>query len=136
LPDEDANVPEDFRYTREHEWLLIEGQNARIGLTWYAQEELGDIIFLFLPEVGTQVTYMAKLGEIESVKAVSEFFSPVTGVVTSNNEALEKKPELVNQDPYGEGWLVTMHLTEPASEELLDADGYRELIARLRGDNV
>jgi glycine cleavage system H protein len=128
------DVPEDRFYTSEHEWLLIDGENARVGLTAYAQEELGDIVFVDLPNAGEQVAFMGKLGEVESVKVASEIFSPAAGEVTTTNGALEDKPELVNEDPYGEGWLVTMRLTEPTSEELMDAAAYRELIARLRGD--
>lgn len=134
MANQDTNVPEDRFYTPEHEWLLIEGENARVGLTDYAQEELGDIVFVDLPDAGIQVAFMGKLGEVESVKVASEIFSPAAGDVTSKNEALEDRPELVNEDPYGEGWLVTMRLTEPASQELLDAGAYRELIARLKGE--
>jgi glycine cleavage system H protein len=134
MPNEDGDVPEDRFYTSEHESLLIEGETARIGLTSYAQEELGDIVFVDLPDVGTHVSFMAKLGEVESVKVANEIFSPASGEVTSKNEALGDRPELVNQDPFGEGWLVTMRLTEPTNEELMDAASYRELIRRLRGE--
>ena len=134
MANQDSDVLEDRFYTSEHEWLLVEGENARVGLTAYAQEELGDIVYVDLPDAGIKVDFMGKLGEIESVKVASEIFSPAAGEVTSKNEALEDKPELVNEDPYGEGWLVTMRLTEPASDELLDANAYRELIDHLRGE--
>jgi glycine cleavage system H protein len=134
LANQGTDVPEDRYYTSEHEWLLIEGENARVGLTAYAQDQLGDIVFVDLPEAGTQVGFMGKLGEVESVKVASEIFSPAAGEVLARNDALEDRPELVNEDPYGEGWLVTMRLTEPTSEELMDAGAYRELISRLHGD--
>ena len=130
------NVPEDRFYTSEHEWLLMEGESVRVGLTSYAQEELGDIVFVDLPDVGTTVDFMGKLGEVESVKVASEIFSPASGEVLSANEALGDAPELVNADPYGEGWLVTMRLTAPNSDQLMDAAGYRSLIARLRGESA
>ena len=129
-----TEIPDDRLYSTEHEWLLVDGGDARVGLTAYAQDELGDIVYVDLPGAGTQVGFMAKLGEVESVKVASEIFSPAAGEVTAKNDALEDQPELVNQDPYGEGWLVTMRLTEPPSDELLDAAGYRELINRLRGE--
>jgi glycine cleavage system H protein len=134
LANQDSDVPEDRFYTSEHEWLLVDGENARVGLTAYAQEELGDIVFVDLPGAGTQVAFMGKLGEVESVKVASEIFSPAAGEVVTKNYALDDKPELVNEDPYGEGWLISMRLTEPTSDELMDAAAYRELIARLRGD--
>ena len=127
-------VPDDRLYSSEHEWLLQEGDSVRVGLTAYAQDELGDIVFVDLPAVGATVGFMTKLGEVESVKVASEIFSPAAGEVLSVNDALGDAPELVNQDPYGEGWLVTMRPDGPTSGDLLDADGYRALIARLRGD--
>ncbi len=130
------DVPEDRLYTSEHEWLLQEGESVRVGLTSYAQEELGDIVFVDLPAPGATVDFMGKLGEVESVKVASEIFSPATGEVTSVNQALDDTPELVNKDPYGEGWLVTMRLTAPASDQLMDAGGYRDLIARLHGESA
>ncbi len=133
---QDDNVPEDRFYTSEHEWLLLEGETVRVGLTFNAQEELGDIVFVDLPGLGTTVDFMGKLGEVESVKVASEIFSPAAGEVTSVNEALADAPELVNADPYGEGWLVTMRLTAPTSDELMDPAGYRSLIARLHGESA
>ena len=130
----EEEVPDDRFYTSEHEWLLVEGESARVGLTAYAQDELGDIVYVDLPGAGTSVDFMGKLGEVESVKVASEIFSPAAGEVTAKNEALDDRPELINEDPYGEGWLVTMRLTGPTSNELMDAAAYRELIDRLRGE--
>jgi glycine cleavage system H protein len=135
LANHENDVPEDRLYTSEHEWLLSEDGVARVGLTGYAQEELGDIVFVDLPAPGTEVSFMGKLGEVESVKVASEIFSPAAGEIASINEKLHDAPELVNQDPYGEGWLVTIRLAGPAAQELMDAAGYRELIARLRGES-
>ena len=135
MANHENDVPEDRLYTPEHEWLLTEDGVARVGLTGYAQEELGDIVFVDLPASGTEVSFMGKLGEVESVKVASEIFSPAAGEIASINEKLHDAPELVNQDPYGEGWLVTIRLAGPAAQELMDAAGYRELIARLRGES-
>jgi glycine cleavage system H protein len=99
-------TPDDRRYSKEHEWLKLDGDEASIGITDYAQEQLGDIVYVDVPEAGTTLTQFEKLGEIESVKAVSELFSPASGEVTAANEAVVEKPELVNSDPYGEGWLI------------------------------
>src|SRR5262245_36978016 len=98
--------PDDRRYSKEHEWVMQSGSSARVGITDYAQEQLGDIVYLDLPEVGASLTQFEKMGEIESVKAVSDLYSPVSGKVTAINEALVEKPELVNTDPHGEGWLL------------------------------
>ena len=135
MANHENDVPEDRLYTSEHEWLLSEDGVARVGLTGYAQEELGDIVFVDLPAPGTEVSFMVKLGEVESVIVASEIFSPAAGEIASINEKLHDAPELVNQDPYGEGWLVTIRLAGPAAQELMDAAGYRELIARLRGES-
>jgi glycine cleavage system H protein len=128
------DIPSDLKYSTEHEWLRVEGDRARVGITDYAQDELGDIVFVDLPKPGQTVTFLGKLGEIESVKVASEIFSPASGEVIAVNEALEQQPELVNKDPYGEGWLAELRLTETARlEELLDADGYKALIDKERG---
>jgi len=136
LVNQGDDIPEDRLYTSEHEWLLQEGETIRVGLTAYAQEELGDIVFVDLPAPGATIAFMGKLGEVESVKVASEIFSPAAGEVTAANQALDDAPELVNKDPYGEGWLVTMRPTEPASDQLMDASGYRAFIARLRGEGA
>jgi glycine cleavage system H protein len=123
-------VPEDLRYSREHEWLRLEDERTGVvGITDYAQQMLGDVVFLSLPEVGTQVRFMEKCGEIESPKAVSDLYSPVSGeVVEVNNELLER-PELVNQDPYQQGWMLRIALNDPSEvDQLLTAEQYRRLI--------
>ncbi|MBT8225081.1 MAG: glycine cleavage system protein GcvH [Dactylosporangium sp.] len=125
-------VPEDFRYTSEHEWVA--GREAeptyRVGVTDFAQQSLGDVVFIQLPDAGTPVTAGQVLGEVESTKSVSEVYSPVSGEVVAVNDALADRPELVNSDPYGEGWLVEIQ-APPGGDipELLDAPAYRELIA-------
>jgi glycine cleavage system H protein len=102
-----ANVPAELKYTREHEWAKVEGDRARIGITAFAQEQLGDVVFVELPKVGAKVTAMKTFGVVESVKAVSDLFAPVTGEVVEVNTDLAKTPELVNSDPYGKGWKLT-----------------------------
>ncbi len=121
-------IPEQLRYTREHEWVSVDGDTARVGITHYAQDALGDIVFLELPSVGTKVTGGEAIGEIESTKSVSELYAPVSGTVTAVNQAAVDSPEIVNSDPYGDGWLVEIAVEDPGSlDELLDADGYRAL---------
>jgi glycine cleavage system H protein len=117
-------------YSKEHEWLKTDGDEATVGITDYAQDQLGDIVYVDLPEPGTNVTQFEKMGEIESVKAVSELFSPASGEVTAANEALVQKPEIVNSDPYGEGWLLKLKI-EAAPEGLMDAAAYDEFVAGL-----
>ena len=122
--------PEDLHYTREHEWIRSTGDMLRVGVTDYAQEALGDIVFVTLPEVGAQVTAGEPCGEVESTKSVSDIFAPVSGTIVARNEALDASPELVNSDPYGEGWLVEIEPTAGAQPQgLLDASGYRDLTA-------
>jgi glycine cleavage system H protein len=125
-----AVYPEDLRYTEEHEWARIEGDRATVGITDYAQELLGDIVYVDLPEVGATVEGGSPFGEIESTKSVSDLYSPFTGTVTAVNEELEANPELVNADPYGRGWLVEIEVEagEPGMS-LLDAQGYAALVA-------
>ena len=123
------NVPADLRYSREHEWVRVDGNVARIGITDFAQESLGDVVFVQLPDPGLDVVAGASAAEIESTKSVSDVYVPVSGVVERVNEALVDAPELVNQDPYGAGWLLEVALAEPGElEALLDAAAYRELI--------
>ena len=125
-------TPDDRRYSKEHEWLKPDGAEAAIGITDYAQEQLGDIVYVDLPEPGGTITQFEKMGEIESVKAVSELFSPATGEVTSNNNAVVEKPELVNSDPYGEGWLLRIKLEDPSQYEgLLSAADYDAFVQGL-----
>lgn len=124
------SLPEDLKYTAEHEWLRTPGEAAgsiRIGITDYAQDQLGDIVYVQLPEVGDAVTAGAAVGELESTKSVSDVYSPVTGEVVARNDALEATPELVNSDPYGAGWLFEVVVSdEAAGVELLDAAAYQE----------
>ncbi len=125
-----ANVPPDLRYTREHEWAKVEGDRARIGITAFAQEQLGDVVFVELPKVGAKVTAMKTFGVVESVKAVSDLFAPVTGEVVEVNAELPKKPELVNSDPYGQGWMLVIRMSSPQeSDGLMSAGDYEKLIA-------
>ena len=122
------NIPEGLKYTREHEWVKIEGEVAIVGITEYAQGELGDIVFVELPKQGGKVEFMKAFGTIEAVKAVSDIFSPLTGEIVGVNSALETNAAVINTDPYGEGWIVKIKLTEPAQvNELLSASKYREL---------
>ena len=124
------NTPQDLKYTAEHEWVrATDGQVVRIGITDYAQSALGDIVFVSLPTVGTAVTPGQPLGEVESTKSVSDVFAPVAGTVLTRNDALESQPELLNSDPYGEGWIVEIEVGDiGVVNSLLDADAYRELV--------
>ena len=125
-----ANVPPDLRYTREHEWAKVEGDRARIGITAFAQEQLGDVVFVELPKVGAKVTAMKTFGVVESVKAVSDLFAPISGEVVEVNAELPKKPELVNSDPYGQGWMLVIRMSSPQeSDGLMSAGDYEKLIA-------
>jgi glycine cleavage system H protein len=125
-----SNVPGDLKYTKEHEWAKIEGDRARIGITDFAQEQLGDVVFVELPKVGAKVTSMSTFGVVESVKAVSDLFAPLTGEVVEVNAELPKKPETVNRDPYGQGWMLVIRMTNPAeANALLSAAQYEQLIA-------
>jgi glycine cleavage system H protein len=117
--------PENFRYTKEHEWVLAEGDNATIGITEHAQEELGDIVYVDLPKVGAQLAQGKSLGSVESVKAVSDVYSPVSGEVTEANATLADKPESLNQDPHGAAWLVKVKLSNPSEiQSLMTAADY------------
>ena len=117
--------PEDLQYTRQHEWIRSTGDMLRVGVTDYAQEALGDIVFVTLPEVGAQVTAGEPCGEVESTKSVSDIYAPVTGTIVARNEALDASPELINSDPYGEGWMIDIRPDEANSAEgLLDAAAY------------
>jgi glycine cleavage system H protein len=124
-----ANVPAGLKYTREHEWAKVEGERARIGITDFAQQELGDVVFVELPKVGANVTALATFGVVESVKAVSDLYAPLSGEIEEVNGDLAKTPELVNSDPYGAGWMVVVRLSKAAEVgELMTADAYRQLI--------
>jgi glycine cleavage system H protein len=124
-----VDVPEDLRYTADHEWLRLEGDEGTVGITAYAADELGDIVFVELPAAGTRLERGASFGAIESVKTASELYSPVHGEVVAANDSLTDKPELVNSDPYGEGWMLRVRLDDPAtSDGLEDAAAYRTRI--------
>ncbi len=122
--------PDDLRYTSEHEWIRIEGNEGVVGITDYAQDFLGDIVYVSLPDVGTRVTLGAPFGAIESVKAASELFSPCSGSVVARNEDLATAPEKVNGSPYEDGWIIRIELDDPhEAEDLMDADAYRAMLA-------
>lgn len=124
------NTPNELRYTKEHEWVKVEGNTAVVGITDFAQHELGDIVFVELPEVGDEIAFEQAFGSVESVKTVSELYAPVSGKVIEVNEALADSPELVNETPYEEAWMIKIELSNPAEvEELLSAESYKELIA-------
>jgi len=125
-----ANVPADLRYTKEHEWAKLEGGKARIGITAFAQEQLGDVVFVELPKVGAKITAMKTFGVVESVKAVSDLFAPLSGEVVEVNAELPKKPEVVNADPYGKGWMIVIKLVDAKEwDGLMPAGDYEKLIA-------
>jgi glycine cleavage system H protein len=125
-----ANVPGDLRYTKEHEWAKLEGDKARVGITAFAQEQLGDVVFVELPKVGAKVTAMKTFGVVESVKAVSDLFAPLSGEVTEANTELTKKPETVNSDPYGQGWMIVIKLSNSKEMDgLMSAADYEKLVA-------
>ncbi len=124
-----AASPNDRRYSKEHEWLKVDGDTATVGITDYAQDQLGDVVYVDLPAVGATVTQFEKMGEVESVKAVSDLFTPASGEVLEQNQAVIEKPELVNSDPHGEGWLIRIHLSDPSeADKLLSSDEYDALI--------
>ena len=119
-------TPEDLHYTKDHEWVRTDGETLRVGVTDYAQDALGDIVFVTLPEAGSHVTEGEACGEIESTKSVSDVYAPVTGTVTERNEALDASPELVNSDPYGEGWMLAIRPDDASAVNgLLDAAAYQ-----------
>ena len=121
--------PEQLRYSEEHEWVAVEGPRARVGITDFAQDSLGDVVYVELPGVGVNVMAHASCAEVESTKSVSEIFSPVTGTVVEVNETLDDAPEQVNADPYGAGWIFVVEMADPAEvDSLLDAGGYRALV--------
>lgn len=122
----EVEFPEELRYTKDHEWVRAEGTRARIGITDFAQDALGDVVYVDLPQVGTEVKADQPLGEVESTKSVSDVYCPVTGTVVGTNPVIEDRPELVNEQPYGDGWLVELEVADPGSiERLMDAASYR-----------
>jgi glycine cleavage system H protein len=123
------NIPSELKYSKDHEWCRVEGDIAVVGITDFAQSELGDVVFLELPESGAAAAAGKEFGTIEAVKAVSELFAPVSGEIIDVNTAVADTPETVNQDPYGEGWMIKIKMSDPAElERLLDADAYNRLI--------
>ena len=122
-------IPQDLRYTNDHEWVRVDGDNVRVGITDYAQDALGDVVYIDLPAIGEAVEVQAGMGEVESTKSVSDLFAPVSGTVVEVNTSLEDAPGLLNSDPYGEGWLCVLTLDDPSQlDVLLDAGAYAELI--------
>ncbi len=122
-------VPENLRYTKDHEWIRVDGEVATVGITDHAQEELGDIVYVELPKAGARLEQASSFGSVESVKAVSDIYAPVSGEVTGVNTALADAPEKVNDDPYGEGWLIQLKLSSPAQlESLMTPAQYTEYI--------
>jgi glycine cleavage system H protein len=122
------NLPKALKYSKEHEWVKIDGNRAIVGITDFAQSELGDIVFVELPEVDDEVDAGSTFGTVESVKTVSDLYVPVSGRVVEVNDKLEDEPELVNDDPYGEGWMIVIEMSDPGQlDQLLDADGYEAL---------
>jgi glycine cleavage system H protein len=122
--------PAELRYTKDHEWVRVDGDEATIGITQYAADQLGDVVFVELPDPGRKLDQFATFGVVESVKAVSDLFAPVSGTVNAANDALKDKPELVNSDPYGDGWMLRVSVADAAQlEALLDADAYEKLTA-------
>lgn len=123
------NTPPELQYTQTHEWIRIEGDEATVGITDYAQDALGDIVFVDLPDVGTKVERGATVSEVESTKSVSEVYAPVGGTIVEVNADLADNPDRINDEPYGEGWMFVIELADPGElDELLDAEGYRALI--------
>ena len=125
------NIPADLKYTKDHEWVKIEGNSVTIGITEFASKELGDIVFIEVDTVGDDVALGDVFGTIEAVKTVSDLFMPIPGTVDEFNEALEDSPESVNQDPYGDGWVIKVTIADGAdTSELMDADAYKEIIGQ------
>ena len=125
----DESYPDELLYHPEHDWARVEGEQATLGITWYAQDALGEVVFFDPPETGTELRKDAPYAEVESVKAVSEVYAPLSGEVTEVNGALTESPETINDDPYGEGWMVKLKLSDPSeAEALMDAGAYRKML--------
>ena len=126
----EASYPDDLKYHEEHDWARIEGEDAVFGVTWYAQDALGEVVFFDPPEVGTQLQKDEAYAEVESVKAVSDVFAPLSGEIIEVNEALAETPEKINEDPYGEGWMVRVRLTDTGEvDTLMDAEAYKAILS-------
>ena len=129
-------IPEGLKYSKEHEWVLVEGKSATIGITEYAQEELGDIVYVELPEIGEKVVKDDPFGAVESVKAVSDVYAPVSGAVLEVNDVLPDNPETINDDPYGDGWLIRVELSDLDDlKDLMDAEEYAEYVAQQKEED-
>jgi glycine cleavage system H protein len=127
---EDPMYPKDLKYDREHEWVRLEGDVAVIGISHFAQDQLGEVVYVDLPAAGKKLSAGDSFGEIESVKSVSELFCPVSGEIVEVNDALSDTPETVNEDPYGDGWMIKVALSDPAEvDDMLDADAYQAFLA-------
>ena len=123
------NFPDDLKYSKGHEWIAVDGNRAKVGITDYAQDALGDVVYVQLPEVGGTVAAMGECAEVESTKSVSAIYAPVSGKVVEANAALDQAPEKLNQDPYGDGWIFVIEMDTPSElDELLDAAAYRALV--------
>jgi glycine cleavage system H protein len=121
--------PDGLLYHPEHDWARVEGDTATFGITWYAQDALGEVVFYDPPEVGAEVSKDQPYAEVESVKAVSDVFAPLSGEITEANEAVSENPETINSDPYGDGWMVKVKLSDPSeADSLMDADAYRKMV--------
>ncbi len=126
----EASYPEDLKYHPEHDWARVEGDTATFGITWYAQDQLGEVVFVDPPEIGRTVSKDDPYAEVESVKAVSDVVAPLSGEITEVNEALKDSPEQINEDSYGEGWLVKIKLSDPSEvDSLMDADSYQQSLS-------
>ena len=125
----DESYPEDLKYHEEHDWAKVDGDTATFGITWFAQDQLGEVVFVELPEVGATISANSSYAEVESVKAVSDVYAPLSGEVIEVNDALSDKPESINDDPYGDGWIAKVKLSDPSeAESLLDVDAYKKLL--------
>ena len=126
----EASYPDDLKYHAEHDWARVDGDTATLGITWYAQDQLGEVVFFDPPDIGATITKDQAYAEVESVKAVSDVIAPVSGEIVEVNSALKDSPEQINEDSYGEGWLVKVKLADPSElDSLMDADGYRESLS-------
>jgi glycine cleavage system H protein len=125
----EASYPDDLRYHEEHDWARIDGDQATFGVTWYAQDALGEVVFFDPPAVGASVTKDQSYAEVESVKAVSDVFAPLSGEIVEVNEALGDSPERINADPYGDGWMIKVRMSDPSeADSLMDAEAYKEML--------
>lgn len=130
------NYPEDLKYTEQHEWARVDGNSVWVGITDFAQDALGDVVYVDIPEVGTEVRAGEPFGEVESTKSVSDVYAPVTGTVTTRNDALVDSPELVNRDPYGDGWMIAIEASDASElDRLLTASVYREVAEKGSADS-